>query len=150
MLTTRSETLPISSASRRFFTWRAVRSFPSCPAIGEVLIPMVIEIDGSSTMICGSACGRSRSARVSPKVMVSIPAIATISPGPASSAGTRSSPLVIKSSEIFTRSEVPSVFIHITFSPFLITPSRIRQSARRPRYGEESRLVTCACSGAPS
>ena len=29
-------------------------------------------------------------------------------------------------------------------------PARTRHSASRPRYGDASRLVTCACSGAPS
>ena len=147
---TRSETLPTNSASKRPFTWRAVRSFPLLPARGEVLIPIVIEIDGSSTMIGGSACGFSISARVSPNVMVSIPATAMMSPGCASNAGTRSRASVIKSSETLTRSTVPSVFIQATCWPFLITPSRTRHSARRPKNAEESRFVTCACNGAPS
>ena len=78
---TRSETFPTSSASNRFLTWRAVNLFPLFPANGEVLIPIVIEILGSSTVINGRACGFSRSARVSPKVIVSIPATAIMSPG---------------------------------------------------------------------
>ncbi len=73
------------------------------------------------------------SARVSPRVIVSIPATAIMSPGPASRAGTLSSASVISNSAIFTRSVVPSVFIQTTDCPFLITPSRTRQSARRPK-----------------
>ena len=140
----RSDTFPTSSASRRFFTRRAVNFLPTRPASGDVLIPIVIEILGSSTVINGSGCGFSASARVSPSVMVSIPATAMMSPGPASVAGTRSSPSVIINSEIFTFSSEPSVLIHVTIWPFLITPSCTRHSARRPRYGDESRLVTCA------
>jgi hypothetical protein len=75
---------------------------------------MVIEILGSSTIINGSACGFSRSARVSPKVIVSIPATAMMSPGCASSAGTRSNASVINSSDTLTRSVEPSVLIHVT------------------------------------
>ena len=65
-------------------------------------------------MINGSACGFSLSASVSPNVIVSIPATAMMSPGWASNAGTRSSASVMSSSEIFTRSVVPSVLIHVT------------------------------------
>ena len=147
---TRSETFPTNSASRRPLTWRAVNLFPLLPARGEVLIPIVIEILGSSTVINGSACGFSRSASVSPKVIVSIPATAIMSPGWASIAGTRSRASVIKSSETLTRSVEPSVLIQVTDCPFLITPSLTRQRASRPRNGDESKFVTCACSGAPS
>ena len=34
--------------------------------------------------------------------------------------------------------------------PFFRLPWWMRSSARRPRNGDASRLVTCACSGAPS
>ena len=110
----RSETFPTSSASRRFLTKRAVNFLPTLPARGEVLIPIVIEILGSSTVINGSGYGFSGSAKVSPKVIVSIPATAIMSPGPAFVAGTRSSPSVIISSEIFTLLCVPSVLIQVT------------------------------------
>ena len=103
-----------------------------------------MEILGSSTVINGNACGFSKSAKVSPKVIVSIPATAIMSPGWASIAGTRSNASVIKSSETLTRSVEPSVLIQVTDCPFLITPSRTRQSASRPRKGDESRFVTCA------
>ena len=88
---TRIETLPTSSASSRSRTCRAVSFLPSVPASGEVLIPITIESEGSSTVITGSGRGSSGSARVSPIVTSSIPATAMISPGPASSASTRSS-----------------------------------------------------------
>ncbi len=73
------------------------------PAIGEVLVPMVIEIAGSSTVISGSGRGSSGSARVSPMVISAMPATAMMSPGPACSAGMRSSASVISSSVILTR-----------------------------------------------
>ena len=44
----------------------------------------------------------------------------------------------------------PSRRIHATVAPFLSVPSWTRTSASRPRKGEASRLVTWACSGAPS
>ena len=84
-------------------TKRAVTLAPfTLPAIGEVLIPMVIEIAGSSIAISGSGRISSGSASVSPMVISSIPATATMSPGPADSVGKRSSALVIKSSVILT------------------------------------------------
>ena len=88
---TRSDTFPTSSCSSRACTWRAVSLLPSFPASGEVLIPIVALSDGSSTVITGSGRGSSGSASVSPIVMSEKPATAMISPGPASSASTRSS-----------------------------------------------------------
>ena len=103
------DTLPISSRSRRSFTRRAVTFAPfTRPAIGEVLIPIVIEIAGSSTVIIGSGRTSFGSARVSPMVMFSIPATATMSPAEADSVGKRSSALVFRSSVIFTFWVVPS------------------------------------------
>ena len=54
-------------------------------------MPIVIDSDGSSTVITGSGRGSSGSASVSPIVTSGRPATAMISPGPASSASTRSS-----------------------------------------------------------
>ena len=54
-------------------------------------MPIVTDSDGSSTVITGSGRGSSRSASVSPIVTSGMPATAMISPGPASSASTRSS-----------------------------------------------------------
>ena len=110
----RSETFPTSSASRRFFTNRAVNFLPSWPASGEVLIPIVIEMDGSSTVINGKATGLSGSANVSPIVIVSKPATAMMSPGPALSTDCRSKPSFIKSSTTLARSILPSTLIHAT------------------------------------
>ena len=58
-------------------------------------MPIVIESDGSSTVVTGSGRGSSGSAIVSPIVTSGMPAIATISPGPASSAETRVSASVM-------------------------------------------------------
>ena len=91
MSRTRSETLPTSSCSSRACTCRAVSLVPSWPASGDVLMPMVTEIDGSSTAITGSGRGSSGSDRVSPIVTSASPATAMISPGPASAVSTRSS-----------------------------------------------------------
>ena len=46
-----------------------------------MLIPTIIESDGSSTVITGSGRGSSGSARVSPIVTSGSPATAMISPG---------------------------------------------------------------------
>ena len=59
----------------------AVSLSPSCPASGEVLIPIVTDSDGSSTVITGSGLGSSASASVSPIVISGIPATEMISPG---------------------------------------------------------------------
>ena len=56
MSTTLIDTLPTSSVSSRFLTMRAVSLCPdTLPASGEVLVPIVTEIAGSSTVIRGSA-----------------------------------------------------------------------------------------------
>ena len=67
-------------------------------------MPMVIERLGSSTCSGSSAIGFSGSASVSPIVMSSKPATATMSPGPALWAGTRSRASVMKSSVILAYS----------------------------------------------
>ena len=101
-------------------TRRAVTLAPlTRPTSGEVLVPMVIEMAGSSTWMSGSATGFSGSARVSPMVMSGMPAIATMSPGPADSPGLRSRPSVTSSSVMRTFLTVPSRFIQATFWPFL-------------------------------
>ena len=120
------------------------------PTSGEVLVPIVIEMAGSSTWMSGSATGFSGSASVSPMVMSGMPAIATMSPGPADSPGLRSRPSVTRSSVIRTFLTSPSRRIQATVWPFFSVPWCTRTSASRPRNGEASRLVTWACSGAPS
>ena len=57
---TRSDTLPMSSASSRLSTWRAVSLLPSVPASGEVLMPMVMARLGSSTVMTAGRRGRRR------------------------------------------------------------------------------------------
>ena len=105
----------------------------SRPASGEVLVPIVIEIAGSSTVISGSGCGSFGSARVSPIMISGMPAIAMMSPGPAFSAGTRSSASVSSSSVILTRSIEPSGLHQAACWPRRMVPLWIRQSAMRPR-----------------
>ena len=121
------------------------------PAIGEVFVPIVIEMAGSSTVIRGSGRGSSRSARVSPMVISGMPATAMMSPGPASSALVRSSAEVTSSSLILTRwTEWSAFLIQATCWPLRMVPWWTRNRASRPRYSEASRLVTWACSGASS
>ncbi len=83
-------------------------------------------------------------------VISGMPATATMSPGPALSPGLRSRPVVTSSSVILTFLTSPLRRIQATVWPFLRMPSWIRTRARRPRNGDASRLVTWACSGAPS
>ena len=131
---TASDTLPTSSRSSRSRTSRAVTLAPAaCPASGEVFTPIVIEMAGSSTVISGSGRGSSTSARVSPIMMSGMPAMATMSPGPAESAGTRSSASVRYSSEILTRSIEPSRRHQAACWPRDMVPLRIRHRAMRPR-----------------
>ena len=125
----------------------AVSLSPSRPERGEVLIPIVIERLGSSTVETGSGRGSSGSASVSPIVTSGRPATATISPGPASSASTRSSASVTYSSVTFARSIFPSARHQATCWPLRIVPCWTRASASRPTYGDASRFVTSACSG---
>jgi len=110
----------------------AVSLSPSCPASGEVLVPIVTDSEGSSTVITGNGRGSSAEASVSPIVISGMPATEMISPGPASSAVTRSSASVTYSSEILTRSISPSARHQATVSPRRIVPWRTRQMASRP------------------
>ena len=95
-------------------------------------MPIVIDSDGSSTWMTGSGRGSSGSASVSPIVTSGMPATAMISPGPASSAGTRSSSSVTYSSPTCARWIVPSARHQAIAWPLRIVPLRTRQSARRP------------------
>ena len=94
---------------------------------------MVIEIDGSSTVINGSGLGSAGSDSVSPMVISSMPAMATMSPGPALSAGSRSRALVINNSDSLTVLIVPSARHQATFAPRRSSPATIRHRASRPR-----------------
>ena len=95
-------------------------------------MPIVIDRLGSSTCSGSSGRGSSGSASVSPIVISSIPAIATMSPGPADCAGTRSSASVMYISVSRTRSIVPSSRHHATCWPRSSVPEMIRTKARRP------------------
>ena len=120
---TRIETLPIVSSRKRSFTMLAVNLVPPLrPATGDVLIPIVMEIEGSSTVITGKAMEFSGSANVSPIVMSGKPATAMMSPGPALSAGTRLNASVMRSSTTFMRVDVPSACIQATCWPLVIVP----------------------------
>ena len=114
-------------------------------------MPMVIEIAGSSIEINGRGRGSFTSARVSPIMISGMPATATMSPGRAARViGSRARPLVSSSSVILTFLTVPSWVHQATCWPLLSSPFLMRSSARRPRNGEASRLVTWACSGISS
>jgi hypothetical protein len=97
-----------------------------------VLIPIVTPRAGSSMAITGSGRGSAGSAIVSPIVISGMPARAMISPGPASSAGTRASPSFTYSSLTRTFSTWPSRLIQATSWPLRIVPWCTRQSASRP------------------
>ena len=100
---------------------RAVSLWPfTLPMSGLVFVPIVIEIAGSSTVMVGSGRTSSGSARVSPIVMSSKPATATMSPGPAESVGKRSSALVMSSSVTRTLATEPSCLTQATVWPFLM------------------------------
>lgn len=66
----------------------------------RVLVPMVTEIAGSSTVILGRATGFAEAASVSPIMISGRPATATISPATAASVGLRSTPSVANNSVI--------------------------------------------------
>src|SRR6185312_10976498 len=68
---------------------------------------LVIESDGSSTVMTGSGRGSSAAASVSPIMISGMPATQMISPADASSASTRSSASVTYSSLTLTRSTCP-------------------------------------------
>jgi hypothetical protein len=69
-----------------------VTLLPERPAHGLVFAPNSIAIVGSSTRIGFSAVGASLSATVSPMLICSMPAIATMSPESARSISTRFKP----------------------------------------------------------
>ena len=96
---------------------------------------MVIEIDGSSTVSGGSGRGSFGSARVSPIMMSSMPAMATSSPGPALSAGVRVRPSVTSSSVILTFLIVPSVLHQATCWPFFIVAGVDAQQRQAAEVG---------------
>ena len=112
-------------------------------------MPMVIEMAGSSTVISGSGRGSSGSARVSPIMMSGMPATAMMSPGPAVSAGTRSSASVdqqLGDLDPLDRAvaAAPGDLLALADSVPGVHPAQ-RDPAQ---VGDASRFVTWACSGA--
>ncbi|OQC48749.1 MAG: hypothetical protein BWX58_01027 [Deltaproteobacteria bacterium ADurb.Bin026] len=113
-----------------------VRNLPSFPANGESLGIKFIDIVGGSISIPGSGIGLSGSVNVSPTVMASIPATATISPTPAVS--NSSLPLPLKRYIFVMRAGIvePSAFETITSLLMLNNPDVIFPIASLPRKGE--------------
>ena len=130
---TRIDTLPSSSLSRRSLIWREVTNWPSRPDIGEVLTPKIIDTVGSSMAMTGIALRCSTSAIVSPMVMSSIPAMQTMSPAAAWSTSTRLRPSKAKSLVILVSWNVPSSLQTVTGSLILTVPLKMRPTAIRPR-----------------
>ena len=89
---TRMPGLSLRSFRSRSRSWGEVTNRPSRPANGETLDENSIDTVGSSMRISGNATGFSRSPTVSPMSIVSIPAMATISPACASWISMRLSP----------------------------------------------------------
>ena len=89
---TRTPGLSLRSFMRRSRSCGEVTKRPSLPANGETLDENSIETVGSSMRMSGSATGFSRSPTVSPMSMVSMPAMATISPALPSGISMRFSP----------------------------------------------------------
>jgi hypothetical protein len=85
-------TLIRRSFASRSRSWGDVTKRPSRPAKGDTLAENSIDTVGSSMRIRGRDSGRSRSVTVSPISMLSMPAMATRSPAPASAISTRLSP----------------------------------------------------------
>ena len=119
---TRIETFVSSSFSRRSRRLRLVTYWPSRPAKGEVLTLNWMAMVGSSMTISGSGAGFSTLVIVSPMVMPSTPATATMSPIVVSSISVRLSPLKVKSLVIFVLCSEPSRREIFTSSPVCSVP----------------------------
>ena len=89
---TRTPGLSLRSFHEALAQLREVTKRPSLPANGETLDENSIDTVGSSMRMSGSATGFSRSPTVSPMSMVSMPAMATISPALPSGISMRFSP----------------------------------------------------------
>ncbi|MNI41118.1 hypothetical protein D3C73_953630 [compost metagenome] len=131
---TRRLTSVSSSLKRRSRSLREVTHLPSLPAKGLLFTRNVICIVGSSIFRTGSASGFCGSAIVSPMLISLIPAIATMSPAPASSVSTRFRPWKPKSFSMRAVLLLPSRMMTVTDWPCLITPRFTRPIAIRPRY----------------
>ncbi len=100
---------------------------------GEVLTVNSMAMVGSSMAMCGSGAGFSASVMVSPMVIPSTPATATMSPSSVSVISVRFRPEKEKSLVIFVLWREPSSFAMATSSPVNIFPLKTRAMARRPR-----------------
>ena len=103
------------------------------PANGEVFTVNSIAMVGSSMAICGSGAGFSTLVMVSPMVIPSTPATATMSPSSVSVMSVRFSPVNENSLVILVFSIVPSSLAMATSSPVHRVPLKTRAMASRPR-----------------
>ena len=128
--------------------WRAVSLSPSLPASGEVLTPIVIDSDGSSTVI-----DRQRTRVVGVGQRLADRDLGDAGDGDdLARAGLVGVDAVQRVGDVAARRPGPlDCAVGATPGDRLArggcVPWRTRQIARRPTYGEASRLVTSACSG---
>jgi hypothetical protein len=118
--------------------------------MGLVLIPIVIEMAGSSTVMSGRGRGSSDVGEGLADRDLGMPATAMMSPGPALSPGLRSRASVISSSVILTVLVLPSRRHQATCCPLRMPVVDTQQCETTQEGLEASRLVTCAWSGASS
>ena len=112
---------------------REVTYWPSRPAKGEVFTVNCMAMVGSSITMRGSGAGFSTEVMVSPMVMPSTPATATISPSSVCSISTRRSPLKLNSLVMCVFCSEPSSLAMATSSPVRRVPLKTRAMASRPR-----------------
>ena len=130
---TLSETLVSSSFCRRSRRLREVTYCPSRPAKGEVLMVNCMAIVGSSMAMTARGAGVSALVMVSPMVMPSTPATATMSPSSVSTISVRFSPLKENNFVMRTFSKDPFSLAMPTSSPVFSVPLTTRAIASRPR-----------------
>jgi hypothetical protein len=112
---------------------REVTYWPSRPASGELFTDICMAMVGSSMTISGSGAGFSMLVMVSPMVMPSTPAMATMSPVSVLSMSVRLRPLKLKSLVILAFCSEPSRLEMATSWPKFRVPLKTRAMARRPR-----------------
>ena len=112
-------------------------------------MPIVIDRLGSSMWMTGSGRGSSGSVSVSPIVISGMPAMAMISPGP-DLVGRHPVELLgdVQLGDLGPLDGAVGAAPGHGLALAQRAVDRMRHSARRPRYGDASRLVTSACSGA--
>ena len=106
---------------------------PSRPEKGEVFTVNIIAMVGSSMTMGGSGAGFSALVIVSPMVIPSTPATATMSPSSVWVMSTRFKPVNENSLVIFVFSNDPSRLAMLTSSPVHMVPLNTRAIASRPR-----------------